>query len=236
MIKEALEYLVKLGQVKTIEVNGQTYTTQDLARITLPKAETLKVNSLTGLIDYIKSSFDIVTFHGNLIHVVDHSEVRLISNILPDRGREVYMSAHAFQPEFRFGRFYDTESFIILLQSCFVQNEDAKKILKLVGNIKDSAVRTYGDDGITQSVTAKVGIAQVEEVAVPNPVTLAPYRTFVEVEQPESKFVFRMRKGEEGPQAALFEADGGAWKIEAMQRVKTFLKEKLALYEIDIIA
>ncbi|MDI3534802.1 MAG: hypothetical protein PWQ82_1167 [Thermosediminibacterales bacterium] len=236
MIKEALEYLVRLGQVKTIEVNGQHYATQGLTRILLPKAETVKVNSLTGLINYIKSGFDAKAFAGTLIHVVDHSEVRLISNILGDRGRETYMSAHAFEPEFRFGRFYDTESFIILLQSCFVQNEDAKKILKLVGNIKDTYIRQIGDDGITQSVTAKTGIATVEEVAVPNPVTLAPYRTFVEVKQPESKFVFRMRKSEEGPQAALFEADGGAWKIEAMQRVKEFLEDKLVGTGVKVIA
>ncbi|HHW03380.1 MAG TPA: hypothetical protein GXX35_11350 [Thermoanaerobacterales bacterium] len=236
MIKEALEYLVNLGQVKTIEVNGQTYATQNLNRIKLPKATPLDINSLTGLVDYIKSGFDADAFNGTLIHIVDHSTVKLISNILNDSDRETYVTAHAFQPQFRFGYFYDTESFIILLQSCFVQNEDALRIFKLVGNIKDSVIRTYGDDGITQSVTAKVGIAQVEEVPVPNPVKLAPYRTFVEVEQPESKFVFRMRKGEDGPEAALFEADGGAWKIEAMQRIKIFLEEKLEDSGIKVIA
>ncbi|MEB9776454.1 hypothetical protein P4K25_31445, partial [Bacillus cereus] len=60
---------------------------------------------------------------------------------------------------------------------------------------------------------------------VPNPVQLSPYRTFVEVEQPESKFVFRMR---EGARCGLFEADGGAWKLEAMNNIKEYLKEALA--------
>lgn len=45
-----------------------------------------------------------------------------------------------------------------------------------------------------------------------------------------------MRKSEEGPQAALFEADGGAWKIEAMQRVKEFLKDKLVGTGVKVIA
>ncbi|MEB9782308.1 hypothetical protein P4K16_30685, partial [Bacillus cereus] len=58
-----------------------------------------------------------------------------------------------------------------------------------------------------------------------NPVQLSPYRTFVEVEQPESKFVFRMR---EGARCGLFEADGGAWKLEAMNNIKEYLKEALA--------
>ena len=73
-------------------------------------------------------------------------------------------------------------------------------------------------------VTIKTGIASVGEAEVPNPVTLAPYRTFPEIEQVESKFIFRMK---EGPLAAIFEADGGAWKNEAMKRIKEYLVENL---------
>ncbi len=58
----------------------------------------------------------------------------------------------------------------------------------------------------------------------------------VEVEQPESKFVFRMRKGVDGPEAALFEADGGAWKIEAMKRIKEYLEGQLQGTDVKIIA
>ncbi|MNW60692.1 hypothetical protein D3C74_386970 [compost metagenome] len=72
--------------------------------------------------------------------------------------------------------------------------------------------------GMTQSVVAKTGVATVEDVKVPNPVLLAPYRTFVEVEQPESSFVFRMK---DGPSAALFEADGGAWRNDVIANVLT---------------
>jgi len=68
----------------------------------------------------------------------------------------------------------------------------------------------------------------VSDVLVPNPVVLAPFRTFPEVIQPESKFIFRMQSG---PQAALFEADGGAWRNEAMGRIKTYLEEQLNVIE-----
>ena len=71
----------------------------------------------------------------------------------------------------------------------------------------------------------KTGVASRGNAKVPNPVQLSPYRTFVEVEQPESKFVFRMR---EGARCGLFEADGGAWKLEAMNNIKEYLKEALA--------
>ena len=81
---------------------------------------------------------------------------------------------------------------------------------------------------MTQKATIKTGISTVGDAIVPNPVTLRPFRTFVEVEQPESSFVFRMRQGDgRGVECAVYEADGGAWKNEAMESVKEYLKEGL---------
>lgn len=234
MIQKALEYLVRLGkQEQILEVNGQKYSPVSLNLIHLPKVESIMVNSLTGLIDYIKSDFDKKSLRGTLIHVVSHDKVQLISNILADTGRETYIDAEAFKPKFSFGQWYDVENFNIALQSCFVGNPDLTQILKVVGNVKEESVRQTSDDGISQAIIAKTGIAQVEEVIVPNPVILAPYRTFVEIQQPESKFVFRMQQG---PKCALFEADGGAWRIEAMQSIKTYLEEELTGIDIKVIS
>src|SRR5690606_26037278 len=110
------------------------------------------------------------------------------------------------------------------LQSAFVKNDDRDVILKVVGNVKEEDVKTYGDDGVSQSVTAKVGVATVGQVEVPNPVSLKPYRTFAEVEQPESEFIFRMKNG---PRCSLFEADGGAWKLQAISNIKSYLSAAL---------
>jgi hypothetical protein len=98
-----------------------------------------------------------------------------------------------------------------------------------VGNIKEENVRQTGDDGVTQTVTAKSGIARVEDVSVPNPVHLAPFRTFREVSQPLSPFVLRMKQGREGglPTVALFEADGGKWKLDAIQFIRDYLAGKI---------
>ena len=83
-------------------------------------------------------------------------------------------------------------------------------------------------------------MATVADVVVPNPVTLMPRRTFFEIEQPASPFIFRMQSG---PTCALFEADGGAWQQEAMQRIAIYLRQKLSkildedvLLRIKIIA
>lgn len=236
MIKTALEYLVDLGQVKTLEIDGQTYSTERLHHVTIPLASPLQVNTLTGLTEYILSKFDEEVHVGKLVHVLSHTKVSLMSQLYSDGRREEYLVAEAFSPQFRFGAWYDLEGFNIGLQSCFVRNEDAEQILRVVGNIKDSAVKQFGDDGVSQQVTVKAGVAVVDDVVVPNPVILSPYRTFIEVEQPESKFIFRMRQGNGAPECALFEADGGAWKLEAMARVKAFLEDKLVDSGISVIS
>ncbi|MDQ0340247.1 hypothetical protein J2S00_003052 [Caldalkalibacillus uzonensis] len=221
MIKEALEYLVNMGNV-THEVDGWTYSTKQLHRVEWPTAKALEVYSLSGLVEYVKSKFD--TNEKLMIHVVSPTEVRCFSALNSDCNRDHYVEAKAMLPDFSFGWWYDPEEFNIKLQSCFVENEDRNKMLKIVGNIKEEVVKTVGDDGVSQTVVAKTGVATVENVKVPNPVKLKPYRTFVDIAQPESEFIFRMKNG---PLCALFEADGGAWKLEAMGDIQEYLENQL---------
>lgn len=236
MIKEALQYLIDLGKDQVVLVDGNHYSAERLNLIPLPTAEPLKVNTLTGLTEYVLSKFDEDSHCGKMVHVVSPTCVILLSQLFDGAQRENYVVAEAFSPKFRFGHWYDLEGFNIGLQSCFVRNEDAERILRVVGNIKDSAVKQYGDDGVSQQVTVKAGVAVVDDVPVPNPVILAPYRTFIETEQPESRFVFRMRQGSHGPECALFEADGGAWQLEAMTRVKAYLVNMLVDTDISVIS
>ena len=102
-----------------------------------------------------------------------------------------------------------------------------------LSNVKTTVETGMADDGVSQTVQAKKGIASVENVVLPNPVTLRPYRTFVEVEQPASKFVFRARD-DDGMEFMLVEADGGAWRGEAMKNIKTFLEA--AVPGLNVIA
>lgn len=75
---------------------------------------------------------------------------------------------------------------------------------------------------------------------VPNPVTLVPYRTFLEVKQPPSEFVFRIRDDRGEPVFKIVEAEGGLWRNEAMNNIKQYLIENLqndSVYDrITIIA
>lgn len=234
--QEALEYLVGLGMEKEpiLKLEQGTYTRENLERVNIPVASKLTVSTLTGLVDYIKSKLDTLP-EKLLIQVKSPSKVDLYSPLNADREREQYISAEAILPNnVQYERFLDTERFNIMLQSAFVDNKDKSILLKYTGLVQDDAVKTIGDNGVSQAVTIKTGVASVGQAEVPNPVTLAPYRTFPEVEQPSSKFIFRMK---EGPSAALFEADGGAWRNQAILGIKEYLKEALKDNEnVEIIA
>ena len=232
----ALEYLVNEGEMKNpiVELDQGTFSKEKLARVVHPLADCLVVSTLTGLVDYIKANVD--ELDGKLlVHVKSPVEVNLYSPLNADREREKYVSAQAVLPDnIHYERFMDTERFNIMLQSSFVDNEDKKILLKYTGLIQDDAVKTTGDDGVSQQVTVKTGVASVGNAVVPNPVILAPYRTFPEVIQPQSKFIFRMQSG---PSAALFEADGKVWRNEAMLEIQKYLKAALSEHEnIEIIA
>lgn len=168
-----------------------------------------------------------------MVHVIDHLTVRVISHIdTIYRNRERYVRAtyRPTQPYSSYDDYMALEEFKIWLLTDFEDNEDRQAVLRLVGNVTDQQVKTSTDDGISQAVSSRVGIAKVETAMVPNPVKLIPFRTFSEVVQPTSNFVLRMRSGireDDLPKAALFEADGGRWKIKAMTNIKTWLKAEL---------
>ena len=235
-LKEALEYLVGLGVQNDpiVKTDLGLYTKIGLKRMEIPLAAPLGVSTLTGFVAYIKSNFDL-TSEKLLVQVKSPDLVRLYSPLNEDREREQYIEANAILPSnITYSRFMTTEQFNIMLQSSFTDSKDKSLLLKYTGLIKDSAVKETGDNGVSQKVTIKTGVASVGEAIVPNPVTLAPYRTFPEVEQHESKFIFRMQ---EGPQAALYEADGGAWRNEAMKNIKEYLEKELTgLENISIIS
>lgn len=55
-------------------------------------------------------------------------------------------------------------------------------------------------------------------------VMLRPFRTFLEVEQPESEFLLRVDP-DEG--IGFFEADGGIWKLEAKKNIADYFLKNM---------
>ena len=232
MIKEALQYLVELGKAEEHTINGDTYSDKPLHRIDMyiPKANAIEMHTLTSLVDYIKSDVDAMS-KKMIVEVASPTKVNLYSQLDYNRDREKLVSVSARVPEFSFNNFMDQEKFCINLQSKFIDDPqtDRSLILKFAGTVEAGTVAEYGDDGITQKATVKTGIASKGDAIVPNPVKLRPYRTFLEVEQPISEFIFRMKQDKyDGINCAIFEADGGAWQIAATKAIKEYLQFELA--------
>lgn len=241
MIKEALQYIVGLGEAKVQDItlpDGtiQTYSDKSLQRLTkhIPMVDNaIHMSTLTSLVDYIRGKIDSMS-EKMIIQVEDPETVVLFSQLNEERDRETLVVVNAKIPEFPFDSFINQETFCINLQAKFINDPetDLALVLKFAGTVETGTVTEYGDDGVTQKATVKTGIASKSEAVVPNPVTLRPYRTFLEVEQPKSDFIFRMKQDKyDGINCAIIEADGGAWKMEATKAIKDYLQYELSEYE-----
>ena len=239
MIKKAFEYIVGLSCPWVERIGDETYSDKPLHRISyVPRAKSIEMNTLSSLIDYIKSGVD--SFCDQMIiHVQSPTRVIMYSALDCEREREYVVEVNAQLPRFAFDQFQDHEAFCIGIQSKCVDDPETDKaiLLKFAGTVEAGSVAEYGDDGVSQKATVKTGIASKGEALVPSPAVLKPFRTFVEVEQPVSSFIFRMKedKYSKGIQCALFEADGGAWKIEAMKAIKLYLMDALEGFDNFII-
>jgi hypothetical protein len=196
-----------------------------------PSARTLPVGTLGAVRDYLIANRDMLDLSKVVVHVVGQSTVSVLGPLdARSRTRETYVTAGATDLCDGFlGKFMPLEEFNIGLQIRFADADDRKRIIALMSNVKSSAVKTAIDDGVTQVLEARAGVALVSDVAVPNPVMLCPFRTFRDIVQPSSLFVLRVQQGKDGqpPLAGLFEADGGAWKLQAIERIRQWLTDAL---------
>jgi len=204
-----------------------------------PSAAKLVVSSLGAVRDYLTANRDELVLDRVVVHVASPSVVRVYGPLAERaRNREQFLEASCTDLADEFlGRFMALEAFIVGLQVRFADANDRHRLLSLLSNVKHETVKTAIDDGVTQVVQARAGVALISDVAVPNPVLLVPYRTFRDVVQPESLFVVRVNQGKVNglPEVGLFEADGGAWKLTAMARIKDWLAAALPA-DVSVLA
>ena len=236
MIAKAIDRILQLAEPTIKDINGSTYSDKQMFRLdTDLRADPIGCKTLTGLMDYIKANKDNFNgWYGYILHVKDEKTVELISELDNDRMRERIMVAKADTPRIPVGGFTDSEEFTIGVQSTFIPNADSAAVLRFAGTAEDGTITAYSDDGVTQKATVKKGISFREEQKVPSPCKLQPIRTFCEVKQPESLFIFRMRSAGKGIECALYEADGGAWKHVAMDTIKEYLQAELEAAGVDM--
>ena len=238
MLKEFVDRLLELSNIRTFDYNGFTYAKVDgnrIGRVLLPGQvlpETLQLNNLAGLLDYV----DQLEFYlaGLFFAIMNPYEVVLMGQIDPQNDNRQFEFAKATLSVkgFEFGHWFDLETFIISLLAQFGPSGDRDATVEMLANLANEHIIQNTDDKFSQSLQVKTGLTTKAQNSVKNPVILRPFRTFREIVQPESEFVLRYRNKGGMIEAALFEGDGGCWELEAIQRIKDWLITKT---EISVI-
>jgi hypothetical protein len=231
-----VQKIVDLAPVQTFSLTdalgvSTTYTSQPVHEVKAEAPEllsTLEVHTLLGFGELVNQQIDGIDLDKWIIRVKDEKTVLLSARDTDKYGRrDLLVKATPVEfVTFRFGNWLSQEEFIIGVSALFAgggDGNDKEYVLRIASTLTSEAVGTSEDNGFAQKATVKAGL-KVQEIEVLKPqVTLAPFRTFPEVGQPMSAFVFRARQTDHGPVLMLIEADGGKWKLDAINEVRRYL-------------
>lgn len=220
-----------------VDVDGEKFSTAKLTALPHPRehqrATPLELHTLSGLAEYLNENRDGLEQTEALVHVRGPRWVQVISPLGGhDYDRHVYATAVATDAVdgshlFELNEYMPTEDFIIGLQALFADEGGRSDVLRLVGNLEDEVVQTEVDDGTTQRVVAKSSTAGVDNFQVPNPVQLAPYQTFPELDPTARSFVLRVSKGSRGMVAGLWEVSDVSWTTDVISKIIELLKGQI---------
>lgn len=199
--------------------------------------QTFQTFTLQGLVDWIKADADKLFTKDKpaaLVSVASPHEVVVYGSLTGDAMRRPMLAHCSYAaPDIPLEAFVDAETLAITMQATFKQDEARDAVLGVMSNLSEQQSAQTSDDGFSQRVTIKSGVQEIDSKVFKNPAPLRPMRTFPEVEQPVSPFVVRFK---EGKKAALFNADGGAWKVAAVKSIGSFLRKALEGTNTVVIA
>ena len=225
MLKEFVNRLVELAAPTIHEVEGSVYSNQQLVHIQdkKPMPKCIDLTGLDSICKMVRNEAEHVGLQ-IFIQVKDYKSVSVFTELDEDEDRLYLYNCVADTPAVAMGRFMAYENAVIELRSLYIPNKGTEYLLQLLSSISNESKVTSSDNGVTQQVEARSGIALNSMVKIEPRVTLQPFRTFVEVAQPESEFLLRINeRGEIG----FFPADGGVWKLEATRNVAAYFEDKL---------
>lgn len=219
-----------------IERDGMLYSGQSLHPVYFePRPDAIKLHTLSGIIDYIKENVDEIDFSKMILSVDSPFKLTLMSAIRGvDLKRDVVATV-VVDPElktYEFGNYQQVEFFIVSLRSMFEASPDTEKLITYVSSIRGGKTFELDDDGASQTVTTQAGVhgGLTKKETAPVIVKLRPYRTFRDIDQINSEFLFRMKlinTEDNIVGCCLYEADGGRWRNFAVRAIRDYLAENL---------
>lgn len=205
-LKDAIESITTLAnkakEPKTLEYNSHLYLIDEWGKANRiwemkDTPEKKRVCSLDALVALIKhEAVDRYASNAHPLFVNCESFGSVTCYLSPDSGNyenrvTLYEAVATDVPGFRDSK-WSLEEAMVALRSKFQHTDDVDYILGLIGRMDVNQQISSEDNGVTQTVQVRSGVSFVENQQVRPIVSLAPYRTFQEVLQPESDFVFRV--------------------------------------------
>lgn len=228
MLKAMIEKIEKMAGPKVFDIGDEHFASANLVRID-PKKDFPKSITLTGLDSVCKmvvnEAADLFSGDQILIQVVDYRTVRVFTTLDGEMDRFWLYECQADTQKVKVNCYQGHEEAVIQLRSLYIPNADTEYLLKLLSSISRESKVTSNDNGVSQVVEARSGIALTQSVEVRPYVDLKPFRTFLEVEQPESTFLLRL---DDCGKVGLFEADGGVWRLEATRSIAAYFEGNLS--------
>ena len=201
-----------------------------------PRPAAIVLHTLSGLVDFVNDNVDDSILSSSMIVVNSPVSATFMSRIDGVERKRDFIAEVTIDPAlktYEFGKYLEVEFFIVALRSMFETSPDIEKLIKYVSKVQGGGAFELSDDGVSQTASVKVGVsgALTAKETAPAIVKLRPYRTFRDIQQTESEFLFRMKLINESAQVVgccLYEADGGRWRNIATSSIADFLRERLA--------
>lgn len=230
MLKEFIQHIQETTRPQIEKMDGKTFAVTAEGNVVEIKApavhmDALPLQSLDALVKLVQSEAS-KEESPLYITVPNHLTARCFGRASAKAPwRQVYYEANATDvPGWGEKVELGFEAAQIALRTRFQETPDTIYAMKLLSDISCGAKVIYNDSGIATTVTQQKGISLQTNEPIRPLIALRPYRTFQEVDQPES--IFLLRLSDRG--VSFTEADGGMWKLKARETVKVFLEERLA--------
>ena len=194
---------------------------------TLIYQEHKMLSSLDALVKMVKT--EALVMHDGLVYIEANFFDRVECFMQPNRDLRMerlvlYITKATDVPGWKDDVSLPFEQALIAIRTRFQTSPDAEYLLRLLSEISCGAKITFSDNGIATTIVSQKGVALQENAIIRPIVTLKPYRTFQEVDQPASQFHIRVSERD----IRFIESDGAMWKLASRKTVVSFLEERLS--------
>lgn len=219
-----------IEQNSVIEIDGKKFAPRSYGIVrNVDCVQPILLTTLKSLAAFVIENPQGLDLEGAIVKIDEQLNVHLVSRPRDeDKQSTLYIQVANPVSPFRFGVHYGSEAFSIALKTLFVDDEQAHDLWETASTIQIDEGVTFVDDGMSQRIIVQKGTSAASKGSktIPTITMLKPYRIFPECEQVESPFLVRLKGDKDtGASVALYETDGGIWKIRAYGIIADKLRE-----------